>query len=337
MRRPLRVGALAAAILLVVAASAVATPTAIPTATGPLDIPAAVPPQFRALVRERLHSPQPRSSSETSVELKTRSGYKVTVIGLGHIVAVVVAPKKATKSGHGKSRVRGEAFTAYVARGKATSTRIRASFGDFGKVDLRFRPSGRIARSKPRRRCKGPDRFTTRFGVFAGGIEFTGEGSYVSVSAHRAKGNVRSPAHLHCSSIHIIRPVKRSVDPERGVTIFTPTILAALWRHAVSATNFVAFKIDAKTLFLAIAEQSLGSVAEVRYALAVAPSKRFASDDALTSATVTPPSPFAGTGTYSAGPDGTKTWTGPLSVSFPGAPRFPLTGPQFEPVLEAGF
>jgi len=335
--RSLRVATLVAAILLVVAAGAAATPTTIPTATGPLDIPAAVPPQFRALVRERLRSPRPRSSSETNVELKTRSGYRVAVIGLGRLVAVVVAPKKANKSGHGKTRVRSEAFTAYVARGKATSTRIKASFGAFGKVDLRFHPSGRIVKSKPHRHCKGPDRFTTRFGVFVGDIEFTGEGNYVSVGAARAKGNVRSPAHLHCSSIHIIRPVKRSVDPDKGVAIFTPTILAVLWRHVVSSTDFVAFKVDAKTLFLAITEQSLGSVAEVRYALAVAPSKRFVSDDALTSATVTPPRPFAGIGTYSAGPDGTKTWTGPLSVSFPGAPRFPLTGPQFEPVLEAGF
>ena len=75
-------------------------------------------------------------------------------------------------------------------------------------------------------------------------------------------------------------------------------------------------------------------MAEVRYTvLLLWPwSKTFVSDDALTSATLRPPAPFHGKGTYSAGPDGTKAWTGPLSVAFPGAPRFPLTGTQFKRV-----
>ena len=57
-----------------------------------------------------------------------------------------------------------------------------------------------------------------------------------------------------------------------------------------------------------------GSIAEVRYAFAVASSKHLVTDDAMTSAAVTPPTPFAGKGSYSAGPDGTKTWAGPLHV-----------------------
>jgi hypothetical protein len=320
--------ALAAVALLAIPAAAMA---------GPLDIPAAVPPQFRALVRSRLHSAEPKSVSESRLDLKTRQGYEVSVVGVGDVVAVEVIPSQDFASARGKSPLRSAAVTAYVARGTATHNRIEASFGDLGRVAVRFHPSGRISRSKPRSQCKGADRITSRFGVFAGSVRFTGEDRYVSVHANRAKGWIRSPVHLHCASRHLQASAKRDSRPVTGPPSFSPTILAADWRQALDSTDFLAFQVGRKTLFLAVTEQSKGSLAEVRYALAIASSKDFVSDDALTSATVTPRSPFAGKGVYSAAPDGTKAWTGSLSASFPGAPHLPLTGPQFEVALASGF
>ena len=50
----------------------------------------------------------------------------------------------------------------------------------------------------------------------------------------------------------------------------------------------------------------------------------------LTDATVTPPAPFAGAGTYQAESPTTAAWTGDLSIRFPGAIGIvPLTGPGF--------
>jgi hypothetical protein len=327
-RLSLRCTALAVAALAVVPATSMA---------GPLDIPAAVPPQFRALVRSRLHTPEPHSASESRFDLKTRQGYEVSVFGVGDVVAVEVIPSQDFASAHDGSPLHSAAVTAYVARGTVTPNRIEASFGDLGRIAVRFHPSGRISQSKPRRHCKGADRFTTRYGVFLGSVRFTGEDRYVSVHAHRAKGRIRTPRHLHCVSRHIRVPAKRDSRPVTGPSSFAPTILAALWRQALASTDFLSFQVDGRTLFLAVTEQSKGSMAEMRYALATAPSKDFVSDDALTSATVTPPPPFDGQGVYSAGPDGTKAWTGSLSASFPGAPRLPLTGPQFEVTLAAGF
>jgi hypothetical protein len=191
--------------------------------------------------------------------------------------------------------------------------------------------------SKPRRHCRGPDQLTRRFGVFAGTVHFTGEDRYVAVRAHRAKGLIRSPVDLNCVSRSFDRNAARLSRPVRPLPRFTPTILAAFWRQVVSSTDFFAFQIRKKTLYLAVSEESRGSMAEVRFAVAIAPSETFVSDDALTSATVSPPAPFHGKGSYSAAPDGTKSWAGPLSVSFPGAPRFPLTGTQFEDMLATGF
>ena len=301
----------------------------------PLDIPAAVPPKFRPLVRAGLGSSErtPHPAWESRFALKTRQGYEVVVIAVRGIVALEVARTRGEGS---TSLKRGRALTAYVAHGTVTPGRIEATFGGLGKVAVRFRPSGRVARPSPRH-CNGAGRFTRRFGVFAGTVRFTGEGRYVAVRAHRAKGSIRRPTHLDCATRSFDRGIGRFGRPVRHPPEFTPTILMASWRRVVSSTDFFAMQIRKKTLYLAVSEESRGSVAEVRYALALAPSETFVSDDALTSATLRPPAPFHGKGSYSAAPDGAKSWAGSLSVSLPGAPRFPLTGSQFGSMLATGF
>jgi hypothetical protein len=123
-----------------------------------------------------------------------------------------------------------------------------------------------------------------------------------------------------------------------GGPSFTPTVLAASHRQGVSSLELFALQVGKTTLFAAVNEESLGSMARMRFALATAPSKRsLAYNEALTRATITPPKPFYGKGIYSAASDGATTWTGPLSVSFPGAPRLPLAGTDFKATLTTGF
>jgi hypothetical protein len=304
---------------------------------GALDIPAAVPAEFRALIRSRLHMPKPRQGFESRFEIKARHGYELSVIGQGDVVAVEVTRPAANKSPLERLLGLDQAATAYIARGTVTPRRIAASFGKFGSVDVRFRPSGRVVSSDPRRRCRGADRFTNRLGVFAGSIRFSGEKHYVAVRAHRAKGRIRSPLHLHCA-LPPLRPSAHSrARPLPQQPSFTPASLTANWRHAVAATELFVLRGRRATLFLALSEESTGSIAELRYGLATAHSKVFDINDALTAATITAPAPFHGKGMYAAAPDGTTSWSGPLSVSFPGAPHTRLTGPQFEVELSAGY
>jgi hypothetical protein len=308
-------------------------------AADPLDFPAVAPPQFRALLRAKLHMRPPRHGFESRFTLKAQHGYTITVVGEGDIVVVEVSRPLS----HGKRNLLEEllgfkqSVTAYVARGTVTERRIAASFGKFGKVDVRFRPKGQVLESGPRRRCRGADHFTSRLGVFLGGVRFSGEGGYVAVRSHRARGRIRSPLHLDCSS-----PPRRGPDrrarPVRGGPSFIPTVLAASRRHGISSLELFTLRVGKTTLFAAINEESLGSMARMRFALATAPSKKsLVYNDALTRATITPPKPFHGTGTYSAASDGATTWTGPLTVSFPGAPRLPLTGAEFKATLTTGF
>lgn len=318
---------------LLLAAAVFAAPSASPAS--PLDVPAVVPAKFRALVRDRLRrSPKPRTTWESSFKLGSRQGYDLAVFAVDDIVGIVVNRRGRSVSesltpGHGA------AIAGYVARGVVTPRRIEASFGGFGRIDVRFRPSGRVAKSATRRHCRGPDRYTSRPGVFVGNIRFTGERGYVAVRAHRAKGRVRSPLRLRCASQGFRAAGRRYARPLGGGPRFPFSVLQAGHREVLAATELIALQIGDRTLYLALTEESLGSVAVVRYALALASSRSFAFNEALTSARLRPPAPFSRTGSYAAAPDGTKSWTGRLRVSFPGAPRVSLAGSQFWVDLES--
>ena len=101
----------------------------------------------------------PRHGFETHLELEAKHGYEVTVIGEGDVVAVEVTKPAPPGKENALERLLGmrSAVTAYVARGTVTPRRIVASFGKFGKLDLRFRPSGQggevaVAQALPRGR-----------------------------------------------------------------------------------------------------------------------------------------------------------------------------------------
>jgi len=316
-----------------------AAPAASPAS--PLDIPSAAPPQFRAVLREKLHTSEPRRSADSRIELGFQHGYRLMVIGEGNLVALVAMRDpglsrilEAVSSAH-KPPALARTVTAYVTRGTVTPTRIEASFGSLGDVAVRFHPSGRTVKEDPGH-CRGNSAFKVRRGTFAGRIRFTGENGYVSVRAHRARGRVRTPRHLRCRGRRPVGPHprdrstgRRRSDSRAGMFVerHTPT----------TSTELFAFQTSRLSLLLALAEESRGTMAVFHYVLALVGGRVLTHDDALTSATLRPPRPFHGRGIYSAAPDGTKTWSGSLSVAFPGAPRQPLTGAEFASQLTVGF
>lgn len=326
-----------------------------PAAAAPLHLPTAMlPAKLRVLARVKLRSNEHGPSLQSRFHLKTSNGYEVTVVGVKNVVALEVKrPSKRPRTVSFPSQF-GQAVTAYVTRGTVSSRRIDADYPGFGEVQVRFRPSGRVAHHKPQR-CGKHAHLVRRYGVFVGRIHFTGEAGYVKVRAHRAKGTVLTPLRLHCrhrrSHHRRARHAQRHRQSrshhghrrrlalaghqvaDRGHRPFK--LLEAGSRHALVATEVVAAKLGGQEMFLATAEQSTGRMAEVRYAFAVASSKAFRSNNALTSATVKPPAPFHGKGIYSADAQGERSWTGSLSASFPGASGLPLTGVDFTVALRA--
>jgi hypothetical protein len=327
IRRSLALVALATSLLLAPAAAS----------ASPLDIPAAAPPQFRAALRARLNMKERRSAAELRIDLGRQHGYRLMVVGEDNVVAFIAFDERRRSQGaHSRSLDSiSQVATAYVTHGIVTPTRIKGSFGRFGSVAVRFRPSGRTS-TEALHRCRGQRGYVTRYGAFVGNVRFTGEDGYVAVRAHRARGRVRGPRNVRCRGRRIVRSMPRhrssgSHSDGRRAT------LVAEHRTATTGTEVLAFQAGDIALLLALAEESLGRMAILHYALEIVSGSVISHDDALTSATLAPPRPFHGKGIYEAAPDGTRTWSGSLSVAFPGSPRLPLTGPEFAAKLEVGF
>jgi hypothetical protein len=247
-------------------------------------------------------------------------GYKVKVFTSGSAVVLEV----------GQGGRRRFAATAYLARGVETPDRLQATFGQFGKISMRFQQpdKGRVKYS-----CRFGERVAEHRGSYVGRLTFRGEGGYLSLDRHRTEGAIltlagRCHRHRRFSPQRIKKAIERLFEPVAGVL--------ASSRDGVATTTFVGLAQGRRTAFYAVHRETHGKLALVRFAL-VRATKGFRADEAVTAVEASPPAPFHGTGRYRAAPDGTSTWTGPLSVDFPGERRFPLTGPSFETLLEVPY
>ena len=286
-----------------------------------------------------------------------RGRYHVTLGNLDQTVMLSV------ETGAVKSQRR-VAATSYLVHGTATENRLEADFGPLGEVDLRFHPSRDRSWVKPHRNCRGLGAFLVRHGTWQGRLRFRGEGGYLSLDLHRVRGSVetiapqclkqdRKPHGGHGSGKHRHRKhragehgrghrdrhvaisegklVTPTQEPELGPEV--PVLLAG-WREGVAGAEFIGGASREGSVFFAAAEESRGRVAIFRSARAEAKRRAVSANNALTRAKLTPPWPFHRSARFRAAPDGSRTWSGFLSVAFPGAPHYPLTGEPFRSKLE---
>jgi hypothetical protein len=297
------------------------------------------------------------SRKETAAELKftNRDGYRFTVVAFGQTVALSVSNGREDLRMHLAGRF---STTTYLAHGKATPNSIQASFGDRGRIELRFRPSGRELHASRHAGCRRPSRsVVAKFGLFVGELRFRGEGGYTSAETHRVRGGtVDLAALVACrpgANLPGLGGLSTSPQPSPGPVAQGPvprwdlagpsgpavpthpshgpkrtTLLASL-KLPLSRTVFGA-RVTGKgsTRFIAAEELTEGRIGILRFAGASSPSA-FSFDGALANAAVAPPTPFSGKGVFHQGIEGAESWTGSLAVSFLGAPRVPLTGSSF--------
>ncbi|HEU4706270.1 MAG TPA: hypothetical protein VFS64_03680 [Solirubrobacterales bacterium] len=276
------------------------------------------------LIREHAAKHTGSFDFQPAFEIERSDGFKVRVAAFGGTIGVIVG--RTGPAG-------GRAVTAYLARGTATSRRLKASFGAYGDLDMRFHPSAEAPRRG--RSCHRRKRFGERPGTWTGSFRFVGEGGYISIDAQRAAGEIRRPrpacSHLPAGG-HRRRRATASGDPFSSFSLRES--FGAGWHHGLESAQVIGLERDEQTLYFALAQQALGRIGVLRLAVASGMGDTFTVNDALTHAEASPPPPFHGTGIYTAAPDGTRSWLGDLTVNFPGAPRFPLAGEQFEAEVE---
>jgi hypothetical protein len=235
-------------------------------------------------------------------------------------------------------------LAAYEVPGRVTRHGLRANFGRFGRVAVRFRRIGKSKISKPPLnilRCKGRNPIREH-GRFEGTIRFHGEEGYTAVSASGAKGSVTVLFKRRCGfggkGHH--RPWARAAarKPEAS---FLGTALQVENEEAGRTTSLSIFSAEVKArkhergLFLSFIAAGT-SERRGRMTLEKAVLTEGDEGSVLASpfgvqpvtATVSLPRPFAGTGSYLEQPGSAPSWTGTLHVRLPGA-DVPLTGPGF--------
>ncbi|MGN6475283.1 MAG: hypothetical protein ACTHK4_16760, partial [Mycobacteriales bacterium] len=162
--------------------------------------------------------------------------YKVGVSTFGSSVILVVSNK------HGQNL----SETVYVARGVATRERLQATFGQFGKVLMRFHESSKHPV------CRGTLRLIRHKGVFAGNLRFRGENGYVSVHVHRATGGILEPAGRCPRRRH------RHGHFDGSIFLETPSAFLAESRQGVDFTGLLALEFGPISDVMAIHEESRG-------------------------------------------------------------------------------
>jgi len=254
-------------------------------------------------------------------------GFRVKVVAYDFGVYVGVSRSATVNPKHGN-------INYYLARTRRRGEGLDAKIGDLGRIQMRFHRSGATYSRDRLLGCTGPDHFTYHRGVFVGSFEFRGEGGFTEVHVQRAKGVEVTPrGRLHCTGPPA-NPIASSIPLHNPAA----TWLFTGWRSGPIAQFFSAAS-DGRdpASFRASRFETRGPLAILREASARGAPSGFATDSALSFATVTPPAPFSGTGELRRDETGARTWTGSLAVSYLGVGATPLTGANFKTTLGRGF
>ena len=238
--------------------------------------------------------------------------------------------------------LRGDERIETRASGSVTRRAVVASFGDLGKVSVRFQgePAG-ASPPDPReegRACRGRSPIT-EYGVFNGSIEFRGENDFTRIAARHAPGTVEQHFRRVCKRTPV-DDFKDAFDEIFGTLPFT--LLEARARVDGANVIFNALSADFSSILGSGESPSYSFIAgtvERDVGLRVARSAivEGGEGDFLggkpgampQTVTVLPPKPFLASAEHSKEPGLPASWVGPLAVRLPGTGAVPLTGPGF--------
>lgn len=204
---------------------------------------------------------------------------------------------------------------------------IEAKFPGIGRISVRFQPKGPPQHEPPFfPQCEG-GKITKQPGVFVGTIRFHGERGYTSVEATRASGEVVTSEKEIC---------KRSIFDD-GPDVETDR--TELWAYSRAKGQSAGFNASiwgpsdspVTSFGASVVERRLGmTIFRITFVSGVE-SQLIAGDSRPhpLSAIVTPPTPFHGSAEFQRTAAGDSSWTGSLSVHFPGIGEVALTGSSF--------
>lgn len=223
---------------------------------------------------------------------------------------------------------KGKDGVSYLAPATITATRIEADLGALGEVSLDVVPTGR--ERKVRTRC-GEEPETASFDAqsYRGTFEFHGEEGFTEAASSAPVEYTRFFFGLICGV---------SVRGETRAAGLSGARLRLHARRGSSALDLQANKNrpGARTRFEVGTTEKRGRIAIFRSTTLWVGADAFGYDPLLNTATLAPPAPFAGHGSFHRNALAANRWSGNLTVDLPGRSDVSLTGTGIAATLRPG-
>ena len=217
------------------------------------------------------------------------------------------------------SATRKGAAALYVAPVRMTATTISADLGSLGKVDLHLNPSGE--KRTIHIKCGRGDTFTYEPGVYEGVLRFDGEEGYTRVSETQVP--LRPQLASFCGS-----------GSGYGEAISNDEPGARLRGLSFAHGRLLSFQVNkngprARGFFTASLKERHDGIYIRRAVGGPVPANAFRWAPDLSTATLSPPVPFAGSATLTRNRNSiSPLWRGGLTLDFPGRSNVRLAGPS---------
>lgn len=234
-------------------------------------------------------------------------------------------------------------LVSYEVAGRSTEAGLKVRFGQLGSIDVAFEPT-KTTLERPPKGCQGPPSKLSE-GFFVGTIEFTGEREYVRIEESRVKGhlNVWKEGEWRCPR-HRLPLHRRGARLRPLATV--PTVRAKPEAATLFAVNqrrhrfFAAYAIRGRsgrgmTVFVGAEMEEREKMEVGRSTFTKAAPSAFVFNHAAGTATVRPPQPFSGHGTFKRRPHARDFWRSTIQVPLLGADPLRVGGPGFRAALLA--
>lgn len=215
-------------------------------------------------------------------------------------------------------------IVTYGAPATVSDRTIEADLGNLGRISVTRVSTGRT--KKVRTGCHPRQMTEVESERYEGVIEFHGEEGFAEVSAAAA------PAFRPYTCLSTSGNEKSAPDKSLpGARLDVEKRRLEQYRLEFDA---IQIRPGARTVVRAEVEEHRGEIEIHRATATLASPWSLRYDQHLRGATVRPPAPFAGHGTFHGDARGADRWTGNLTVDFPGRSDVPIVGPGFQANLE---
>jgi hypothetical protein len=219
---------------------------------------------------------------------------------------------------------RGKVGVVYLAPARVTATRIETRLGGVGRISLEFEPRGE-ERTIHDDCGEGGGRITYQPGAWVGSFEFEGEHGYTRAEASRV------PALADPFGSCGAQVESESEGP--GLPGAKLVARSASKRQSIFVQANANRPGGRLRLQAAIEERKSRLIVTRLVEGFHAGGGSFRFDRRLGSATLAPPAPFSGVGSFRRKAGRRNRWIGSLTLDFPGRADVPLTGGRFKATL----